>query len=136
VKVIVGALIFAGVLLGAFVTTPLHIGWAGLVYLGLPVGLATAFVVHRRFAPAKAALAGGLVAGGVIFAVFVPALLIGFLLGDLASDEDCDGFCHSNTGGLIFGLFVLPFSAVPVAIVGGIISAIASFVGVRPTREA
>jgi hypothetical protein len=135
-RIVIAALVVAGVLLGAFVATPLHIAWAALIYLGLPVGLAVGFVILRRYRPSKAALVGALVAGGVIFAIIVPALAVSFLLGHLASDPDCDGFCHSNAGGLLFGLFILPFFAVPVAIAGGVVAAVASYVGIRPARTA
>jgi hypothetical protein len=135
-RIVLGALIIAGALLGAFVGTPLNIAWAGLIYLGLPVGLALVFVVSRRYRPSKAALLGGLTAAGVIIAVIYPALFVSFLLGDLATDADCDGFCHGNAAGLILGLLLMPLWTVPVAITGGIVSAVASYVGVRPARTA
>ena len=73
---------------------------------------------------------------GVILAIIVPALVAAFLLGDLESDLDCDAFCHTNTGGLIFGLITMPRWTVPVAVAGGVVSAIASHIGVRPARAA
>jgi hypothetical protein len=130
VRIAVGALIIAGLLLALVSVHPVFLLW-----LGLPMVLAVALVIARKFSPPKATLVGALVTLGIILLVVLPGIVVKWLSGDWASGEYCDGFCMTNTEGFIFALFILTMVAVPAAIAGGIISAIASFVGVRPANS-
>ncbi len=130
-RVLIGGLIIAGVLLAFVSVHP-----AFLLWLGLPLVLAVALVIARRHPPIEAAFVGALVAFGLILLVALPTIILKWLSGDWASGDYCDGFCMTNTGGFIFALSLLMFVAVPSAIAGGIMSAIASFVGVRPAHNA
>ena len=125
-----GALIIGGVLLGLAPQRPL-----GMMFLVLPIGLAVAFVVMRRYAPSKAVVVGAVVAVGSTVLVVLPAIFVTMLSGDFASGPNCDGFCTTNTSGFVLALFLLVVSAIPVAIAAGIISAIASLVGVRTDSQ-
>jgi hypothetical protein len=107
----------------------------GLLYAGAPIALAVALVVARRYSFLKAAVAGALVTGGVILVFVLPGLTYKWLAGDWASGPDCDGFCMSNDGGFVFALFILAVIAVPLAVAGGIISAVASLAGTRRVAE-
>ena len=136
VRVVVGALVIAVVVLVLATGPPPSIVYLGGLYLALPIGFAAAVVTLRRYSPPKAALAGALITFGTIAAVYLPLIFAIAILGGYDSGPDCDGFCTTTTSGLIIALLLLVVSAVPAAIAGGIISAIASLVGVRPARDA
>ncbi len=108
--------------------------YLGGLYGALPIGLAVALVIWRRYSPPRAAVAGALVTFGAIGLVIVPLIVLIALSGGYASGEHCDGFCTTSTGGFILALFFLFVSAVPVAIAGGIVSAVASFAFARPAQ--
>lgn len=126
----VGVLLIAGVLL-AFEAVS---GW-WLIYLGIPVGLAVALVIARRYPAPQAAFAGALITLGIILLFVLPGLTYKWLAGDWASGPDCDGFCMSNNGGFVFALFILGVIAVPAAFAGGFIAGVASLAGVRPVAK-
>lgn len=130
IVIAVAALFVAGVLLASEAVSP----WF-LLYLGAPTGLAAALVVARKYPPLKAASVGALVTLGIVLLFVLPGIVVKWLSGDWASGPYCDGFCMTNTGGFIFALFVLMAVAVPAAVAGGFISAIASIAGVRPARD-
>ena len=140
-RIVAGALIIAGVLLGLFEVNPegpLEAVYVLGVFVGLPAGLAVALILIRRYRPSRAAKAGARVAVFAHGLILIPLFVVAFLLGDLATDDDdyCEILCFTNTGGLLWALFWLPFTAGAVGIAGGITSAIASRVGVRPASSA
>jgi len=128
------ALIVAGVLLGLFADSPL--GFVGaLVYLGPPIGLAVAFVVTRKYAPMPAFVAGSLVAVGAFTLIILSAVFVMFLSGNLAAEQNSDGLGATNVERFFLALFVLAITSPFLAFAGGIVSAIASLVGVRPDSQ-
>ncbi len=129
-RVMIGGLITAGALLALVSVHPVFLLW-----LGLPLVLAVALVIARRRSPIEAAFVGGFVTFGLILLVALPTIVLRWLVGDWASGEPCDGFCMTNTEGFIFASFILMVVAVSAALAGGIMSAIASLVGVRPANS-
>ncbi len=130
-RILIGALVVLGLLLSLVGVNPIALLW-----LGLPIGLFVALATARQYSPPKAALVGALGTLGIILVVVLPRIVVKWLSGEWDTGEYCDGFCMTNTEGFIFALFIVTMVAVPAAIAGGIMSAIASFVGVRPARDA
>jgi hypothetical protein len=127
---LVGAFLVAG---GLVATEAVQLWY--VLYLAVPVGLAVALVIARRYSVLKAAWVGAAIAGGIAIAALLPFLTARWISGDFASGPECDGFCMTNDEGFAFALFILGFVALAASVAGGFIAAVASLAGVRPVGK-
>ncbi|HEY5639249.1 MAG TPA: hypothetical protein VIW01_04305 [Dehalococcoidia bacterium] len=129
---IVAAVIIVGVMLLA----PAMVLIYPYAYVAIPVCLAAGFVVLRRHSPGLALLTGALATVGIMVAAVLPFMALIALMGEYDAGENCDGFCTTNEGGFVIAVLILMVVAFPAAVIGGIVSALASVVFARSAIRA
>ncbi len=105
-----------------------------LAILAVPIFLAVGFVVLRRHSPGRALMAGALVAFGIVVSVGLTFTLVAVSLGEL-DNCDGDGLCVTNSEQFARVAILLVIVAAPIAAVGGLVSALASYTLLRPTHS-
>ena len=103
-----------------------------LTILAVPIFLAVGFVVLRRHSPGRALMAGALLAFGIVVSVGLSFTFVMALLGEF---DDCEGFCVTNSEQFARVAILLVIVAAPIAAVGGLVSALASYTLLRPTHS-
>jgi len=121
---IVAAIIISVVLLVVLAMEQPH----PLVYLAVPVCLAASLATILRHSPGRAFMTGALTTFGIILVATLPIIVI-LALGGYDSGESCENGCVGDAERFVLALLV---PAVPAAIVGGIVSSLASRGLVRP----
>lgn len=98
-----------------------------LLYALVPIGLAAGLVVLRGHPPLLAVVTGSLATFAFIVIMRLPVILIIAASNGFDTGDYCDGFCMSNEEGFIVAVILMVILAIPIAIAGGIVSAVASF---------
>lgn len=114
------------------------VSYSSLAILAFLAGLmspAVAFVVARRYSASRAFGLGTLASYGVIALVFLFLTAVRALSGDFEPTESCEMFCPPASVGIAIFVILVLIYAIPVAVVGGLISTLASVAFVRPTRS-
>ena len=95
---------------------------------------AAVLAVSRRRSPWQALIGGALTTYAVTVLIGFAALVVWTLFGGVFIDDpDCDWTCTITAGDVfVFAVFLLVILALPIAVVGGIISALTSVMFVRP----
>ena len=101
-------------------------------FSAVTIFFAAGFVVFRRYAPRRALLTGALVAFGIVVSVGLTFASVAVLLGEF---DNCDGLCVTNGEEAIIAAILLLTVAAPIAVVGGLASALASYTLVRPAHS-
>ncbi|MCH8051977.1 MAG: hypothetical protein IIC86_08175 [Chloroflexi bacterium] len=101
-------------------------------YLAGPIFLAVGFVVLRRHSPGRALITGALVTFGIVVSVGLSFTLVAVSLGEF---DNCDGLCVTNSEEFVIATILLLIVAAPIAVVGGLVSALASYTLVRPAHS-
>ena len=97
----------------------------------VPIFLAVGFVVLRAQSPGRAFITGVLVTFGIVVSVGLFYSLVAVSLGEF---DNCDGLCITNSEEAIIAAILLLIVAAPIAVVGGLASALASYTLVRPAH--
>ena len=99
------------------------------------VSPAVVLVLVRRHSPWLAIFTGALTTFGITVLVGLAVIVATALSGGFDPGENCDEICSTGEW-LQIAVIVLLFVAVPTAVIGGFISALASLVLVRPKDSA
>ena len=105
-----------------------------LTILAVPIFLAVGFVLLRGRSPGRALMTGALVTFGIVVSVGLTFTLVAVSLGEL-DNCDGDGLCVTNSEQFARVAILLVIVAAPIAAVGGLVSALASYTLLRPTHS-
>ncbi len=103
-----------------------------LTILAAPIFLAAGFVVLRGHSPGRALMTGALATFGIVVSVGLTFTLVAVSLGEL---DNCDVLCVTNSEEFARVAILLVIVAAPIAAVGGLVSALASYTLLRPAHS-